>query len=277
MTTNNFPALQQTELQASLATLRSYALILGKIRRALSPRQKHWSHVSLRATATGLTTTPIPGGQITFELLMDLASHKIALTTSHGEHWHKPLRGQSAKTFFDEVLTALAAIGIHPEFDPGFSVGDDEGDYDAASVGQYWQAFSQIDAIFKHFRAGLRQETSPVQFWPHHVDLAMLWFSGRLVPGVDPDDEESAAEQMNFGFAPGDEGVPEPYFYITAYPLPDGLVDTPLPDNARWHTEGFTGAVLPYQALVTADEPAEKLLDFLRTAQQAGAKLMLNS
>jgi hypothetical protein len=103
----------------------------------------------------------------------------------------------------------------------------------------------------------------------------MLWFSGRLIPGVDPADEENADEQMNFGFTPGDGGIPEPYFYVTAYPRPDGLLDTPLPADAVWHTAGFTGAVMPYQALVGAEQPDQKLLTFLRTVQQAGAKLMV--
>jgi hypothetical protein len=94
------------------------------------------------------------------------------------------------------------------------------------------------------------------------------------VPGQDPANEEYADEQINFGFSPGDESIPHPYFYITAYPLPDGLTDTPLPGEAYWQTEGFTGAILMYEALVGADDPADTLLTFLRTVQQAGAKLM---
>jgi len=32
------------------------------------------------------------------------------------------------------------------------------------------------------------------------MDVSMNWFSGRLVPDIDPADEESADEQLNFGF-----------------------------------------------------------------------------
>jgi hypothetical protein len=113
-----------------------------------------------------------------------------------------------------------------------------------------------------------------VQLWPHHLDLALLWFSGRLAPGQDPANEEYADEQMNFGFSRGDDGIPESYFYATAYPTPASLTDITLPGDAYWHTEGFTGAILPYQALVEADAPAEALLTYLRTVQQAGASLM---
>ena len=48
----------------------------------------------------------------------------------------------------------------------------------------------------------------------------------RKIPGQDPADEESSDKQMNFGFTFGDEGIPEPYFYITAYPLPDAASRT---------------------------------------------------
>jgi hypothetical protein len=116
--------------------------------------------------------------------------------------------------------------------------------------------------------------TGPVQLWPHHFDLAMVWFSGRTVPGVDTADEETAEEQMNFGFSTGDDGISDPYFYITAYPLPAELVKTPLPPNAVWHTHGWSGAIMPYAALVEADRPEEILLGFLKQVQAAGARLM---
>lgn len=274
MPNNKFPPLSYEALQPSLASLQNYAKLTGKVRRALTPRQKHWSHVSLRVAATGLTTTPIPAGEVTFELLLDLTSHQLVIATSRGERLSRPLRGQSAAAFCDETLNALASLGLTPEVDRSLFAGTGEGVYDVAMIENYWQAMVQIDGLLKQFKGELRQETGDVQFWPHHADLALLWFSGRLVPGVDPADEENADEQMNFGFAPGDEALPQPYFYITAYPQPGGLTNAPLPAGASWHTEAFTGALLLYESLVEADDPAETLLDFLRTVQQAGSRLM---
>jgi hypothetical protein len=46
-------------------------------------------------------------------------------------------------------------------------------------VERYWQALAQIDILLKQFRGELREETSPVQLWPHHFDLSLVWFSGR--------------------------------------------------------------------------------------------------
>ena len=78
---------------------------------------------------------------------------------------------------------------------------------------------------------------------------------------VDLQDEEASDENMNFGFIPGDEGIPEPYFYATASPPPAGITEAPLPAGAHWHTEGWTGAVLPYAALRGQDQPIERMLE----------------
>lgn len=274
MSDNKFSPLPLAEWQPTLETLQTYAKVIGKVRRALTPRQKHWFHVSLRVGTTGLTTGPIPAGPVTFELLLDLTVHQLVITTSRGERLHKPLTGQAPAVFCEETLFALASLGFNVEIDRSLFEARTPSSYDRAAVERYWQALSQIDAIFNEFRGEQRGETGPVQLWPHHIDLALLWFSGRLVPGQDPANEEYADEQMNFGFTPGDEGIPQPYFYITAYPLPDGLTATPLPADAVWHQTGFSGAVMLYEALVEAADPKEKLLTFMRTVHQAGANSM---
>lgn len=274
MSNNIFPPLLSAELKATLLTLQNYAKLIGKVRRAYAPRQKHWFHVSLRINATGLTTTAIPAGSQALELQLDLTAHRLVITTSRGQRWEMPLSGQSLARFRDEVLGVLRLMDFEPEIDHNLLDDDTPSRYERVAVERYWLALSQIDAIFKQFRGELRRETGPVQLWPHHLDLALLWFSGRLVPGQDPANEEYADEQMNFGFSPGDDGIPAPYFYATAYPTPADLTETPLPGDAYWHTGGFIGAVLPYQALVEANNPSELLLAYLRTVQQAGASLM---
>jgi hypothetical protein len=274
MSAYKFSPLSLAEWQPTLETLQNYAKVIGKVRRALTPPHKHWFHVSLRVGTTGLTTSPIPAGAVSFELLLDLTIHQLVITTSRGERLHKPLTGQSAAVFCEETLFALASLGFNVEIDRSLFEDTTSGAYDRAAVERYWQALSQIDAIFNKFKGEQRKETGPVQLWPHHIDLAMLWFSGRLIPGQDPENEEYADEQMNFGFSPGDSSIPNAYFYITAYPTPAGLTETTLPPGAEWRTEGFTGAVMMYDTLVGAEAPDEKLLSFLRTAQQAGARLM---
>ncbi|NHZ71846.1 MAG: hypothetical protein GWP17_02020 [Aquificales bacterium] len=270
MTPLTFPPLPLDSWQPTRDTIRSYAQIIGKVRRAFAPRQKHWWHISLHTTATGLTTTPLLAGGLIIELQLDFCDHRLLISTNQGERLEVPLEGQSPAEFCTEVCDALAIWHIYPDASLTDFEDDTPGTYEKTAVATFWSAFSQIDAIFKTFKASLREETSPVQLWPHHFDLAMLWLSGRLIPGQNPTNEESADEQMNFGFVTGDGGILEPYFFVTAYPVPEKFTDTPLPAGAYWQTEGWTGAVMPYAVLIESDNPQETLLTFLHTAHQAG-------
>lgn len=273
-----FPALALAEWQPTRDTLQIYSKVLGKIRRALTPPQKHWWHISLRVVPQGLTTTPIPlsdaDDDATFEMILDLQQGQLIVTTSRNGSWRTPLAGQSAKEFCDMTLAALGRMGIAVEIDRSLFADESARVFEVAAAKNYGQVAVNIDRVLKQFKAELPGETGPVQLWPHHFDLSLLWFSGRKVPGVDPAEEENADEQMNFGFSTGDEGLPEPYFYITAYPWPVGITDAPLPAGAVWHTESWKGALLRYDTLLGTNQPEEKLLAYLRAAYQAGSSLM---
>ena len=106
MSQNKFPPLTPDKLNPTHNTIRGYAQVLGKVRRALTPKQKHWWHVSLRAAVTGLTTTPVPAGDFTFEMMLDFTTHQLVIKTSQGEEYRTPLRGQSVATFCEDTLAA---------------------------------------------------------------------------------------------------------------------------------------------------------------------------
>ncbi len=76
---------------------------------------------------------------------------------------------------------------------------------------------------------------------------------------------------MNFGFAFGDEHIPEPYFYVTAYPLPDALPDVALPAGTTWHSDGFNAAVLLYKDLVAMADPHAYLQELWSTLLAPGS------
>ena len=260
--------------RATRDTVQAYAEILSGVRKSLAPRQKHWWHISLRVGASGLTTTPIVVGDRVVELLLNLVSHRLQIATNRGDSADIDLCGQSATDFCNQVLKALAGFGVRPEFDRAAYAALGAQTYDRDAVGQYWQVLPLVDGALKQLKSEHRGESGEVQFWPHHFDVAVLLFTGRRAPGIDPEDEESADENMNFGFLPGDDGIPEPYFYATAYPTPAGLTESPLPYGAYWHTDGWTGAVLRYGKLRTQAQPVERLLDYLRAARDAAASRM---
>lgn len=71
MTHNTFPPLPLSSWRATRDTLAGYSQVVGKIRRALTPPQKHWWHASLHVSAAGLTTTPVWSGSQMFEVVLD--------------------------------------------------------------------------------------------------------------------------------------------------------------------------------------------------------------
>ena len=100
--------------------------------------------------------------------------------------------------------------------------------------------------------------SSPVRCWPHHFDIAMLL---TVAPG----------KTVGIGLSPGDATYAEPYWYVTPYPYPNDPVLPPLPENGRWHTEGFFAAVLTGSDLLSGDPTTqrERSERFLRDAVTA--------
>lgn len=272
MKTSSLPRLELAAWQPTRDTLQGYAKVLGRIRATLTPPLPHWQHISLRVGPNGLTTTPIPlpdGGHM--EMLLDLRQHRLKVG-GMGTPWELALAGQSPRAFGDSVMATLAQQGLELALD--LATASSEGVYDRRAVEDYWQVMTFVHDAMAQFQAGLPGRTTPILLWPHHFDLALMWLSGRKVPGYDPENLEWADEQMSFGFSTGDGGIPDPYFYITAYPWPEAIVQIPLPVPATWHSEGWNGAVLMYEALPGMPDPERLLLDVLRTAQAAGGELM---
>jgi hypothetical protein len=274
MAQNGFPLLALADWCATRDTLHGYARVLGMIRGAQTPKQKHWWHISLRVTPGGITTTRIPNRETGFELRLELSTHRLVIQADRARPTLIPLDGQSSAILGAQIMSTLENLGSRPDLDATKLGDSNPAHYDRAAVERFWQALSRIDAILKRFQEKLETNTSPVQLWPHHFDLAMNWFSGRRVPGKNPADEETSKEQMNFGFSTGDDDISDPYFYITAYPLPAELVKTQLPPEASWHMQDWTGALLPYAALTRTEHPEEKLAGFLQQVHSAGSRLM---
>lgn len=259
--------------QETRDTLHSYCRILGGIRRQLSPPQKHWWHISLRVTGSGLTTAAIPrpdqnDGQ--FEINLDLEAHRLTITSTWGIWWEMPVTGQPPLVFAKQVLGALEYMDLPVEIDRS-DLELLERPYDSAAARSFGRALSSLNAVFNRFKSELPGESSQVQFWPHHFDLALMWLSGRKVPGVDPGNEELADEQISFGFSTGDSELSEPYFYTTFYPWNEEILAQPLPEGAAWYTASWRGAMFPYTLLLDSTAPDERILHFLRAAFLAGS------
>jgi hypothetical protein len=272
------PSLILKDWRETRDTLQKYAQMIGKIREKMSMPHPHWWHISLRVSDRGLTTTPIqkdkssPGQ--TFEIILDLINHHLIIESNFREANRIKLTGQSLFALCEETCSLLTDIGVVLPIDREKFTDGKSGNYDENAAAEYWTALKEISRITNYFRSELRGERSPVQLWPHHFDLSMSWFSGRRVHGKDADDAELSREQMMYGFSTGDDTVPDAYFYITAYPVPEGLPNLKTPEDSRWNSNGFQGGVIMYEVIANSENPEEKLLNFFRTFQRAGAELM---
>lgn len=260
-----WPTLDAAALVETRDALHAYAKIAGAWAAACRPRRKHWWHASLRPSLTGVTTGIVYTPTLQFEIALNFRASQLLVSTATGKALSVGLRGQAAKDIAGEVSHFLHEAGMAEETADAVANAKGTQDtavfdgYSAAIAGGLGQALAAVTDVLGAFRAGIREETSPIQVWPHHFDLAMLWLPGTKIEGEDPEDEEQADKQMNFGFTFGDSSIAEPYFYVTAYPSPSELADLRLPEGVTWLSDGFTGAVLTYERLRKAAQPDEYL------------------
>jgi hypothetical protein len=284
-----WPELPTADWRDTYATLQLWTQIVGKIRLVRSPWLNHSWHVALYVTARGLTTSPIPDGARIFQIDFDFIDHVLRISTSDGGERQFALAGLSVASFYAAVMAALAELGIHVDIDEmpnelpepiRFSLDNKHASYDPDAVQRFFQILVNADRVFRQFRTGFLGKASPVHFFWGSFDLAVTRFSGRRAPrhpgGVPhlPDDvarEAYSHEVSSAGFWPGSGAIDYPAFYSYAYPVPAGFSTTPVRPSAAFFSEALGEFVLPYDAVRTAAEPDQALLDFLQSTYDAAA------
>lgn len=283
-----WPELPYDEWEPTKQTLHRYAQMVGKVRMALVPFRNHWWHATLYVSARGLTTGPMAAGDVTAEVELDFVDHALRVRTSAGRSAGFALRDRFAcSRFYEDLFTALGDVGvgarIRPEpFDlgdsPAFPDDTDHDRYDADAVARWWHILRLIEQTLERLSSRFNGKTSPTHLFWHSFDLAHARFSGRRAPpieGADPVTAEAYShEVIAFGWWPGDERTtPYPAFYSYTAPEPDALRDQPLaPAAAAWQDTGNGSlAILPYDAVRAAPDPAADLLAFYESAYRAEA------
>jgi len=255
ITKNSFPILEYDKILSTRDTIHSYARLLGAIRAKMTPEQKDYWHISLRTGPQGFRTSPIPyENGSTFEICLNLISHGVQISTSTGHNRIIPFTGQSESQFSNDVLSILETMDIKPDIDLEKFSDTSERPYYPAVASEIFKSYSLIDIIFKTFKGTIPFETSPVQLWPHHMDIAFTCY---------PNTKENM-DQIAFGYLTGDSGIEEPYFYTTVYPELNDYSQIELIDTAYWHTDEWQGVVLKYKDLISTDNPGEILINHLK-------------
>jgi Family of unknown function (DUF5996) len=284
-----WPELPTAAWRETYATLHLFTQIIGKIRLARTPWLNHSWHVALYVTAHGLTTSPIPDGVRTFQIDFDFIDHNLRISTSDGATRRLALAGQSVARFYTAVTAALAELGIHIPIDDmpnelpdpiRFSDDDQHASYDPDAVQRFFQILVSADRVFKQFRTGFIGKASPVHFFWGSFDLAVTRFSGRRAPrhpGGVPHLSDAVAceayshEESSAGFWPGSGAIDYPAFYSYAYPEPAGFRSTKVRPDAAFFSETLGEFILPYDAVRTAAQPDQALLEFLQSTYEAAA------
>ena len=253
----------------------------GKIRMALTPRLNHWWNVTLYVTPRGLTTSAIPWQSGSFDLTFDFIAHKLVVTTSWGEIRSMNLEPRTVADFYRELMSILAALGIHPkisslpsELDAPIRFEEDttHKSYDAGAAHRFWLALVQVARVMEVFRARFIGKCSPVHFFWGSFDLAVTRFSGRVAPAhpewAELEREAYSHECSSVGFWPGGGKVREARFFAYAAPEPPGLADA-----APFYDRSASMSLLSYDAVRAAADPDAVLLDFFQRTYEATANL----
>jgi hypothetical protein len=288
---NNWPPLPFAEWRETAATLHMWTQIVGKVRLTQTPWVNHSWHVTLYVTARGLTTSPIPHGLSTFEIVFDFIDHQLRIEKSDGTRRTIELKPRSVAEFYRMVMEALGDLDLSVNINTmpneienpiPFDQDEEHRSYDREYANRFWRVLVQADRVFKEFRSHFCGKCSPVHFFWGSFDLAVTRFSGRPAPphpgGVPhlPDEitrEAYSQEVSSLGFWPGNAGAPIPIFYSYAYPEPPGFAEAKIQPDAASYQPKLREFILPYDAVRTAEKPDEVLLDFAQSSYDAASKL----
>jgi hypothetical protein len=289
--TDVWPELPYAAWKDTCATLQLWTQVVGKVRLALTPWLNHSWHVTLRVSARGLSTPLISGDGHDFQIEFDFLDHVLWIRTAEGHVRQLMLRPMPVAEFYGELLHCLAQLGIAPPIDKTpnelpeaipFDEDTVHRDYDKEYAQRFWRVLLRTHEVFSHFRTGFLGKASPVHFFWGSFDLAVTRFSGRPAPlhpgGVphlaDAVVREAYSHQVSSaGFWPGGGPIEYAAFYSYAYPAPDGFALAQVKPAEAFFSSELGEFILPYDAVRTASDPKQVLMDFLESTYAAAADL----
>jgi hypothetical protein len=280
-----WPALPYDAWKDTYATLHMWSQVVGKIALAQAPPINHSWGVTLRVTARGLTTLPLPHGTRSFTIAFDLIDHVLQIDTSDGDRRELALAPQTVADFYSDVMATLDAMRLPVKIWPmpveipspiRFDQDTVHHAYDPEAANRFWRVLVQIDRVFNECRCRFVGKCSPVQFFWGSFDLAVTRFSGRPAPpreGPAFMRDAYSHEVISHGFWPGSGPLLEAAFYAYAVPEPDGLkAARVLPDAAFYHPE-LNEFVLPYEAVRVSASPDRDIAAFMDSTYDRAATL----
>jgi hypothetical protein len=285
-----WPELPYVAWKDTCATLHLWMQVVGKMRLALTPWLNHSWHVTLHVTARGLSTPLISTDKLDFQVEFDFIDHILWMHASDGHFRQLMLKPMSVAEFYAEIRHALSELGIEVRInempnelpDPiPFDKDRVHTAYDREFANRFWRVLLRSHEVFSYFRTSFLGKVSPVHFFWGSFDLAVTRFSGRRAPphpgGVPhlPDAvvrEAYSHEVSSAGFWPGGGAIEEAAFYSYAYPQPDGFSSALVRPAQAFFSKELGEFILPYDAVRTARDPKQALMDFLESTYLAAVE-----
>ena len=256
------PALLNWE--ATRDALHQIALVVGAIRVACADPLANDLHFSVDVTADGISTTAMRCGGALF---FDFAAMQLRFERGGQSVFAIDIRGHSQLTLMRRLLDVFSDCGYSMTPPLKYITHEIEFDLDPGGASDFLQTLDAVYTALARFRAKLGGSMTPLVLWPHHFDLAFIYFpSGGGNEHADP--------QMAFGFAPFSPGLVRPYFYAYAWSAPTGYVQVPLESPAQAIAEGYTGLYAAYDDLRNSSDFNAAVERILQTYQRlASAQL----
>jgi hypothetical protein len=285
-----WPELPWREWQPTMATLHLWLQIVGKVRMALTPPLNHWWHITLYATARGLTTSPVPFRNRQFQIDFDFLGHRLLVVDSAGGSFGMKLEPKSVARFYTELMEGLRGLDIDARIATKpvevleaipFELDETHADYDAEHARLFWRGLLEADRAMKAFQSGFNGKASPAHLFWGGLDHATSRYSDRSAPrhpgGVpnSPDwvmEEAYAREESALGWWPL---FPEigPAFYAYTYPEPDGYRSASVAPAGAFFDTSWGEFILPYDTIRAQADPDAAAQEFFRTTYAVGADL----
>src|SRR5215217_7903650 len=107
-----WPALPLASWQDTRDALHMRLQIAGKVRLVQAPPLPHTWHATFYVTSRGLTSSPIPHGERTFEIRFDFIDHRLVIDTCDGASSGFALEPQSVAAFYGRLMHELETLGV---------------------------------------------------------------------------------------------------------------------------------------------------------------------
>jgi hypothetical protein len=284
----NWRPLPYDEWRSTCDTLHAHAQVLGKFAVALAPPEPQLQHAALRLSARGWETLPLPApdGSGALVLALDLQNHHAVVEHSDGRLGRIPLSpNRAVGTVTKELLAAVFDLVGPVPFDPKpqevpwtapLDEDEDHWAYDLTQVREYLAAATNAALVLGAARAPYRGRSTPVNAWWGTFDLAVSLFSG---VGADPPStgfitrNSANAQQIEFGWWPGDSRYPHAAFYAFAFPAPEHFEDADLATSGgRWQAN-LGEYILNWDEVCESSDPFALALDFVLSVVRHGCAM----